>query len=110
MNTRELVIEYINAMQENDERNRKIEEGLNVLCESSNSSVVESLTYRLNKFYDDLLILTVGQNTFDWAIWYLYERRDTPSFVMDDGAEYVIDTPEKLCDICIGLIENDDSI
>jgi hypothetical protein len=106
MNARETIIEYINAMQENDERNLAIEKGLSLLCEDT-PLAVDSMTYRLYRFYDDLMIHTFGQETFNWIMWYLYDSVISGKKVMIDGeelgstVEHVIDTPEKLYDICI---------
>lgn len=101
MNTRELVVEYIKATEENDARNRKIEEGLNLLCEGSVDSAIDSMTYRLYKFYDDLMIQTLGEETFEWVIWYLYDSKGTNRTVGINGVQYSIETPEQLYDICI---------
>lgn len=104
MNKRELIIEYIKAAEENDERNRKIEQGLDLLCDSS-GVVMEPMTYRLAKLYDNLLIHVIGQSNFDWIMWYMYESAETGRDVVIDEVRYVIETPERLCDVCIGEIE-----
>ena len=104
MNRRELIIEYINAVGENDERNRKIEQGLDLLCDSS-GICLESITYRLSKFYDTLMAQMIGQSSFDWVMWYLYDSVGTDKTVIIDNIKYHIETPEQLCDICIGELE-----
>lgn len=114
MNLRELIIEYIYAVEENDTRNNKIEEGISLLCNGEPVDI-DSMTYRLYSVYDQFVIRAAGQEAFEWINWYLYESTFTGRSVRIDGDELgsVVDieiaSPEMLYDVCIAkLIETDE--
>ena len=114
MNLRDLIIEYIHAVEENNERNHKIEEGISLMCDGS-PVAVDSMTYRLYSVYDELLIRVVGQTAFEWINWYLYDSTICDRTINIDGDELgsVVDveitSPEMLYDVCIAkVIETDE--
>jgi hypothetical protein len=105
MTRRELVLEYIAAVREQQARNDQFANSMRTVLEGN--FIYMPITDQLHTSIDNWIIASIGESNHDWLQWFLYEvsLMDVASNATIDGVEYLISTPEQLVDICMRFDE-----
>ena len=103
MEKKQLVLDYIAAVEKQIEVEERFNDALQHITDGH--TVYDPITYEYSSVFDKAMIMAVGQEAFDWVLWYLWDRPllpvDPKTNVEIDGVEYHIETPQQLVDICI---------
>lgn len=70
MNRQQIAYEYLAACQVQSCYEQKLAQALRLFCEDNE---VISVSDNIRVAYDNLIIATLGQTTFEWLLWWQYD-------------------------------------
>ena len=102
--TKKLFVEIINLIKQQDELDRKVSEGIELI--NSSYTILEMDKYTRKALY--LLLESIfGESGLDNISWWLYEKVDKIIYSKDKKGkitnEKKIETTEDLYDYCMGI-------
>lgn len=97
MNKKEFLLKYISITNQENSRCTILSKALNQL----GGAGIDLISIDASLFYDNIITQLIGEANSDWINWWLYETSDF--YVIIDDIQHMVDTPEKLIDICIDL-------
>jgi hypothetical protein len=105
MTNKEFAYRYLLAKYEEEDRNDKIQAGIELLM--NGYSVIETLPYSLYSLYDDLVIEKIGEQNFNWLIWFLYDSNKDEKICHIDDQTFVFNFSEESIQSFVNIfIEN----
>jgi hypothetical protein len=70
VNRQQIAYEYLNACQVQSFYEQHLTNALRLFCEDNE---VISVSDDIRRAYDNLIIATLGQTTFEWLLWWQYD-------------------------------------